>query len=236
MDPGGTATQPSAAWSVVHLDLRPHAAREREAIGWLHTNELSRRDKFRYPGAGRRFTLCRAALRAILSSELDCPNRCLSFGASPFGKPFALMAGHRAPISFNVSHSGNHGLIALSGNRQVGVDIEERAPRRELQGLIETVMGPDEQAKLSSLDEDGRLHLFYRIWTIKEALAKAWGTGLHTDFSGFQVPEGMLHGGMVSEFRRSVDPSVPWSLVDIGNEDFAAALAYESTPVSAVSA
>ena len=221
--------------AVVYLDLRPRDD-ERNAMAWLDREERSRLEKFRIPGAGRRFTLCRAALRAILSSQLGCPNRCLSFDTSSLGKPFALVEGERVSLRFNVSHSGHSGVVALSWDREVGVDIEERAQRRDLQGLIETVMGPEEKATLSSLKENERLHLFYRLWTLKEALAKARGTGLHTDFSGFQVPSGMLLGEAVSEFTFPDAPSEPWVVIDMGNEDFAAALAYSKTAELAVSA
>ena len=218
--------------AVVHVDLQPHAVRQREATRWLDREELFRLEMFRFAGADRRFIFCRSALRAILSYLLDCPNNCISFDATSFGKPFVTVSGVPAPLRFNVAHSGGHGLIAFSWDREVGVDVEERHPRRHLEGLIDTVMAPVERAKLLSLAEDRRLRLFYRVWTMKEALAKAYGTGLHTDFAKFQVPEQMLLGGVSDEFRFAEAPQVPWTLVDLGNVDFAAALAYETRPSS----
>ncbi len=212
--------------AVVHVDLRRHPAHESEAAGWLNKDELSRLDKFLFPGAGRRYTLCRAALRAILSSQLDSPNHHLSFDTTPYGKPYVLKDDAPASLRFNVSHSVNHGLIALSRDSEVGVDVEERLARRHLEGLIATVMGPDEKVKLLGLTGKRRLHLFYRIWTMKEALAKGSGTGLYTDFSGFQGPESMISGEKAADFRFPGKQSPAWTLVDLSTEDFAAALAY----------
>ncbi len=136
-------------------------------------------------------------------------------------------------VSFNVSHSGDNGLIAVAdGKRRLGVDVEERAPRRNFEALAEAVMGPEEQAEFHSLEGVEKLRLFYRIWTCKEALIKALGTGFSTDVSQFQIPSIVGRRNESYTFRFPHLPSVAWALEDIGNEHFAAALAYE-LPVAA---
>ena len=171
--------------------MRPGPAREREAFAWLDREERSVWRKY-LPGPRRRFSLCRAALRAMLCGRLGCRNEQLSFALSEYEKPFALVEGARAPVSFNVSHSGNHGLIALAAEGRLGIDVEEPVDKRNLDGLIEMVMGPDERAQLASLRGIERLRLFYRIWTCKEALIKALGTGFSTDISKFRNAAGDL--------------------------------------------
>lgn len=216
----------TAGVQVVHVALSPDPAYETEAYGWLDKAERDAWGKY-LPRPRRQFTLCRAALRAILCERFDCRNDQLSFGAGRHGKPFAIAGGARIPLNFNVSHSGGHGLIALSTAGRLGVDIEERIPRRYLNELIEAVMAPEEQTELAALPESAKLHLFYRLWTLKEALIKALGTGFSTDPSGFQAPPAMRKGGMAGVFSFPQLPSVAWRLEDIGDERFAAALAYE---------
>lgn len=211
---------------VVHVALSPDPAHEAEAYGWLDEAERGAWEKY-LPQPRRQFTLCRAALRAILCEQFFCRNDQLSFGASSHGKPFAMAGGARLPLNFNVSHSGGHGLIALSVTGRVGVDVEERIPRRHLNELIEAVMGPEEQTELAALREPAKLRLFYRLWTLKEALIKALGTGFSTNPSGFQAPPAMRRGGMAGVFSFPHLPSVAWRLEDIGDERFAAALAHE---------
>ena len=220
-----------AGVSVVHVDLRPDPARESEAFAWLDREEQVAWQKYA-PGPRRRFSLCRAALRATLCRRLDCRNEQLTFGLSGYERPFAVVRGVCSPINFSVSHSGNHGLIALGTTGQLGVDLEERVPRRNLDGIVETVMGPDEQAELAALRGAQKLRLFYRIWTLKEALVKALGTGLFTDASQFQVPPRMRSGDATGLFRFPNLRSVAWGLEEIGNEQFAAGLAYELPPNS----
>ncbi|MDE0065795.1 MAG: 4'-phosphopantetheinyl transferase superfamily protein [Acidimicrobiaceae bacterium] len=214
--------------SVIHVDLVPHQRRETEAVAWLDAHERSRWQSYRSSAAQRRYGLCRAALRAVLCGRIGCPNNSLAFIPVEGGKPFALVDDVPVSISFNVSHSGNHGLIAVASSGRVGVDVEERVPRRKLENLIEGVFSPQEQAELTSLDGYRRLHMFFRFWTIKEALVKAWGKGLFADVAALEIPRDMRRGAPRSVGRFAQISETYWCLEDIGSKDFAAAVAYES--------
>ena len=215
--------------AVTHLDLSPHPARETSALAWLDEVELDRRERY-HSGPRRCFVLCRAALRALLCAELGCRNDQLRFQEAEYGKPFALVDGLPASTSFNVSHSGSHGLIACAPRGRLGIDVEEIAPRRHLESLIEAVMDTEEQAELSRMSGDAQLRQFFRLWTCKEALIKALGTGFSTDISKFQVPAGLRQGAGSAVFQFEHLPGVAWQLDDIGSQEFAAALARELLP------
>ncbi len=215
------------AATVVHVDLTPHAYHEASAYSGLDESERIRWGKFAHPGARRRFVLCRAALRSMICAELGCDNERLSFGEGEHGKPFALVDATPAQISFNVSHSGNHGLIAVAPGGQLGVDVEEPTTRRDFDRLIEAAFGPDEQTDLKLERARGEFQLFFKLWTVKEALIKALGTGLSLDPATFEAPEEIRRGGTVGTFRFAHAPSVRWRVEDIGNEEFAAALAFD---------
>ena len=216
---------------MVSLDLSAHSGHEAHAWEWLNEEEKQRWRVFQYAGPRRRFALCRAALRAMLCERLRCDNEKLGFENLARGKPLAFVGGMPAPVNFNVSHSGKSGLIAFNKNGRVGIDVEERKEREDLDGLIETVFGPQEQLELSVLTGEPRLRLFYNLWTIKEALVKALGDGLYIDFSQFQAPLGMRRGDPEGLFRFPNLPTPAWRVENLGNEDFAAALAFEVIPV-----
>ena len=233
--PVASTPVPGSLWSafattagveIAHVDLRPDTFREAEAYAWLDDPERASWRRY-LPGPRRRFSLCRAALRAFLCSRIGCSNDELSFGTSRHGKPFAVVRGTPSPFSFNLSHAGDHGLIALAPGGRIGVDVEERVDRRNLDELIDAVMGPDEKAELAALEGVFRVRLFYRIWTCKEALVKALGTGFSTDVSRFQVPFNLRQGDTAGTFRFPHLPAVAWGLRDVGSDAFAAALAYE---------
>ena len=217
---------------VLHVDLSAHAHREADALRWLDEEERSRWQRYRHDGARRRFALCRGALRAILCRRLGCSNEELAFAASDHGKPYAVVQGRPAPISFNLSHSGRHGLVALAPAGRLGVDVEERSARSHLDELIGTILGPREKAELEGASESRKLHMFFYFWTLKEALIKALGTGLSLDMSGFEIPSSMRNGMKTAIFQFPHLPAVRWRLQALGNERFAAALAHELDPYS----
>ena len=212
--------------TVLHVDLAPASAREEAAFDWLDRNERERWRQFRVDRPRRQFALCRAALRANLCERLACSNDQLAFGFLEHGKPFAIVDGTPSTASFNVSHSGKHGLIALAPRGQLGVDVEERVARRDIDGIGEMVFGPREQSALAELTGNAKIHLFFMLWTIKEALIKALGTGFSLNPSRFEVPSGMLHGTKSGTFRFPHAPGARWRIGDLGEPRFAAALAY----------
>lgn len=217
---------------VSHIDLSPHPDWEAEAFSWLDEQEQARADRFTDVGPLRRFALCRAALRALLCHELGCRNEQLAFGASEHGKPFAIVQGLPARISFNVSHSGKHGLVALAPEGRLGVDVEECIPHRNLDTLIETVFTPGEQAELASITGSDRHRAFFRLWTVKEALVKALGTGFSLDVSTFEVPSAIRYGAPSAVFSFPRVPSAQWRVESFDNEGYVAATVHELTPAS----
>ena len=216
--------------NVFHVDLNPDSGREDEALKWLDERESSRRSSFINPGPRRRFVLCRAALRAILCRELGCRREELEFGTSYYEKPFAIVRGKPRPISFNVSHSGKNGIIAFSSEGRVGVDVEDVTPRNNMGLLAEAAFTTSEQIDLGSVDGTEKLRLFFRIWTMKEALIKAVGMGLSLDMSSFEIPAAMRRRAANSVFSLPQAPSVYWRLESISNRDYCAALAHEIRP------
>ena len=128
--------------------------------------------------------------------------------------------------AFNVSHSGRHGLIAIAEHGCLGIDVEERVAQRDLEGIGSMVYGPSERRLLGIAAGGDRVRLFYRLWSMKEALIKALGTGFSLSPSRFEIPGPMLRGARSGVFRFPHLPSQEWRLLDLGERRFAAALAY----------
>ena len=212
---------------ISHVDLRPHEAREATAFAWLDDVERSRWERFQHTPARRQYTLCRAALRSLLCEHLGCGNDRLSFETAEGGKPLAILDGQPVPAGFNVSHSGRHGLIALAPTGRIGVDIEECVPRDDLDRLAGAVFGPAEQTALAAASGDDRIRLFFRLWTLKEAVAKALGSGLSLDVSQFEIPEALCSGESRGVLRIPWISEVQWQLTVIDDARFASAVAQE---------
>ena len=212
---------------VFHVDLAPNDDFEAVAFSWLDAGERERWRKFLFPGPKRRFALCRAVLRREICDRVRCQNGQLTFEEAEHGKPFAVVEGRRVPISFNVTHSGQHGLIAFGSTERLGIDIEERTENRHIELLSETVFGPDERRELDSAVGQGKIEMFFDLWTVKEALVKALGAGMTLDTSEFEVPLSMRRGAERAVFTFPHLTDSKWQIVNLSNEDFAAAIAYE---------
>ena len=213
--------------TILHVDLTPCADREARAFALLDAEEARRAQRFLVEPPRRRFALCRAALRVNLCQRLDCRNEQLSFDTLEHGKPVAEVNGQRAPIGFNLSHSGGQGLIALADREQLGIDVEERKPGRNFEGIGRRVYGPAERRGLAQAGGSRQAAFFYRLWTLKEALIKALGTGFKLSPATFEVPEPMLLGERSARFQFPHLPQDNWQLMDLGNPNFAAALAFK---------
>jgi len=127
-------------------------------------------------------------LRLLLAAYLDVPAHEVRIGRETGGKPFIASPESADPLHFNVSHSGDATLVALSLDGPVGVDLEpaDRRPR-DLMAVARRYFHPRETKHLEALAEPEQQRAWMRIWTIKEALLKAEGGGLGSGLDRFAV-------------------------------------------------
>jgi len=140
----------------------------------LNDAERERAARFRAPKQQQHFSRCRSALRVTLARYVEQAAADLIFQYGQFGKP--ELRDHR--LQFNLSHSGDHALVAVSP-QELGIDLEFMGKDNvDLDGLIDMVCHPSEQAALNILDAAEKSAQFYRLWTQKEAYCKMSGLGL----------------------------------------------------------
>lgn len=106
----------------------------------------------------------------------------LSFYKGPKGKPYL----NQAPdVFFNLSHSGNKIVIALS-QKEIGVDVERIRPR-DYAHIARRYYAEIEQAYLFKHDEPEQLAAFISLWTLKESYLKLIGAGLSGGLSTYPI-------------------------------------------------
>jgi 4'-phosphopantetheinyl transferase len=115
-----------------------------------------------------RWIAARAALRIVLAGHLPCHPSDVELTVAATGKP--EIPG--SPLRFNLSHSGELAVIALTRDAEVGVDVERTSRRSR---AVERSLTPGERATLDGTDRHRGL---LQIWCRKEAMAKAGGGGL----------------------------------------------------------
>ncbi|WP_143324538.1 4'-phosphopantetheinyl transferase family protein [Candidatus Synechococcus spongiarum] len=204
---------------------------EAEAVAWLDGSEQRRREQLHTAMQKREFALCRSVLRHLLCCRLGCLNGQLTFGRQSQGKPFAIVKGAAHPVAFNVSHSGQHGLVALAQGGSLGVDVEERRQRVHREGIAARMFAPEERAALSRLPEEQQLFTFYRFWTLREAVGKALGCGLAWAPAAFVLPQTIRCGAASDIVTLNSPPRTRWWVQDMGTACFAAAVSckYDSS-------
>ncbi|NVK40899.1 MAG: 4'-phosphopantetheinyl transferase superfamily protein [Oceanospirillaceae bacterium] len=152
----------------------------------LSADERARAGRYRQPADRIRFALTRCRLRQLLGAWLDLPPASLRFHCNAWGRPELSCGG----LSFNVSHSGSHALIAISACRRVGVDVEWIDPALAWQALSGLLCTAAELRSILESPGDRRRWAFFRYWTAKEALLKAQGQGIGAGLHAVNLAEG----------------------------------------------
>jgi 4'-phosphopantetheinyl transferase len=152
----------------------------------LAPDELARANRFAFARDRTRFIAARGALRFILAQYSDIAPRWIRFEYGPQGKP-ALARDNDDSIYFNMTHSSEWALVAVSGEAPVGIDIERVQSEIDVMDIASHFFSPAERATLARIREDRRLAAFFKCWTSKEAYIKALGQGLSIPLQEFDV-------------------------------------------------
>jgi 4'-phosphopantetheinyl transferase len=186
-------------WSVA-LDAQP------AAVGAVLTeDELLRAARFKVEDGRRNFVATRGALRILLGRYLDEDPATLRFTATPTGKPGLVQP---SMLQFNVSHSGDVGFIAVGGV-ELGIDVEQIKPRRDLEGLAKRVFTTREREAIS-----GEALAFHRHWVAKEAFVKATGRGV-ASVRSFEVLLDAPGGARLVHVGGDTDEAKRWTLAPL---------------------
>jgi 4'-phosphopantetheinyl transferase len=142
----------------------------------LSPDERIRAGRFHFAGDRARFISGRGLLRTILGRYLDLPPAELKFTHGPHGKP--ELTGVCSSLQFNLSHSDDLMLLAVTHARAVGIDLEMMRDNVPFQALADYYFEPEDAWSLRLLPPAQRAWKFYDLWTSAEARLKATGIGL----------------------------------------------------------
>jgi 4'-phosphopantetheinyl transferase len=168
--------QPALAVDAVHLWLVHTSEISPEEAAVLSPAERLRAKRFHFERDRTRYVAAHASLRLILSRYVSCPAGELEFIAGTHGKP--ALAGLCGALHFNLSHSGDLMLLAISRTREVGVDLEQIRSGVSCVDLADRFFAATEAQALRLLPEPRRTSRFFELWTSTEARLKASGDGL----------------------------------------------------------
>jgi len=176
--------------SEVHVwstSLTLPALRLQKLAATLSADEQSRAERFYFEQHRQRFIASRGLLRLILGCYLDIEPQKVQFCYGPYGKPLMAELKQENSLRFNLSHSQDIALYAVTFKREVGIDIEQVRSLAEAEQIAKNFFSARENAAFRVLSPTERQEVFFRYWTCKEAYLKALGDGLTRSLNSIEV-------------------------------------------------
>lgn len=152
--------------NVFNLKLQDIDVQRMEKINRLRVTD----DKLRCLGAG--------LLISFIKSKYKVKGQLLT---DKFGKPYF----HHSKVHFNISHSGNYVIAAVSRHK-IGIDIQRI--QQDKHRIAEKNFLSSECEYINEVEDEITIQQrFCEIWTVKEAYLKNIGIGLRKPLNSFEV-------------------------------------------------
>lgn len=145
-------------------------------LGFLSLAEKLRYDQY-HPKAARLFLISRVLVKTVLADKLGISPHEVNIQLHPNGKPF--VEGSKA-VYFNLSHSANIIVLAVTEAGEIGIDVE-RLDREFEWRRVDSVLASSEIEWIKQnelIDPSTVYQRFFQIWTLKESYIKCTGEGM----------------------------------------------------------
>jgi 4'-phosphopantetheinyl transferase len=192
----------------------------------LSPDERERAARFHFDQHRRRYLIAHIALHEILSRYVHIDPARLYFDLGSNGKPRLPAAMASSGVEFNLSHSNEMALLAVSRIGELGVDIEYAKPDFKFQEIAERFFTAKEVAAMRGLPTELQRQAFFKCWTSKEAFLKAKGIGLSGKLDEVEITLG-------AQDQVRIHANVPgWSLTELDRvETYESALVVAGAPL-----
>jgi 4'-phosphopantetheinyl transferase len=198
----------------------------------LSPDELTHAQRFHFERDRRRYIVGRGVLREILARYLGQDAGQIVFAYTERGKPY--LPKNPLNIHFNLAHSHEMAVYAVTVGHEVGVDIEHIHPVAEMDQIVERFFSPTEIRAWRALPEAQKPTGFFNCWTRKEAYIKATGEGLSKPLDQFAVSLAPDEPARLLCVDGDENEAQRWSLhaLRLDQNDYAGALAIRSPSIS----
>lgn len=174
-----TLPNPLVQLSYASLDVFNDKSFSTKILGWLSAEEQKRYKSFVSQQQANQYLLARTLLRSQLSKRVPSVSPCeWVFVIDDYGKPKLADRFSHLNLHFNLSHSENLVVVALSKGFKLGVDVEYIHRPVFNMALAKCYFAKTELADLIKLPEKQKIRRIAQLWTLKESYLKARGLGI----------------------------------------------------------
>lgn len=195
------------------LELPPTQVQRLQGI--LTDDEVERANRFSFERDRQCFIAARGTLRTILSRYIPINPCHLRFYYNPYGKPFLSPEFSPYLLNFNLSHSGNMAVYAITRKMEIGVDVERVHSNFEYEEIAERFFSANEVASLRTISTEKKLEAFYHCWTRKEAYSKAHEKGLSLPLDSFDVSSDPGESSIMLNTKEDSQKNSHWTFLDL---------------------
>ena len=197
----------------------------------LSDDEHDAAKKFHFERDRTRYVMSHGILRKILSQYLSMPPDEIRFTRDEFGKP--LLETNPGEIKFNLSHSESMALFSFTQSSSIGVDIEHIHPIKDIHLIAKSFLSSEEMEAFLEIPKEMQQGSFFRVWTRKEALSKAIGTGISMPLEQLEVGVNPEESPVLKISNRELLEPANWQLVDLNPaHNYVGAVAVENSEIS----
>lgn len=202
-------------------------------VATLSPEEKERAGKFKFEKHRNRFIAGRGALRTILGQYMSAGPTVLRFVYSTNGKPTLAEEFADTGMHFNLAHTEDLALIAVTRIGAVGVDVEGVRPVKNVEDLVARFFSARENEFFQKVSDAEKPVAFFNLWTRKEALLKATGEGITRSLALVEVSFLPGETARLLAIAGDAEKAAQWSLRDFSPATgFAGAIAIQARNVS----
>jgi 4'-phosphopantetheinyl transferase len=144
----------------------------------LGPEEVDRAPSFHHEADWQTYVAAHTLARGVLSAVCGAPARTFRLGTGDRGRPKIVSPERLGGLQFSLTHTDGLVACAVAAGFACGLDAELRRRKKLRPDIAEAVLRPTEIRLLRAAPAELRHETFLKLWTLREAYAKATGQGV----------------------------------------------------------
>ena len=192
---------------------------------FLNDIEKSRADNMLLEQNRQMFIKCRSSLKCFLSFITGIKIEEIIIYEGVNGKPYL----NEKDVFFNVSHSVDCFVIAITHLGQIGIDIEQKNRKLDYSKIKGLLFSESELNLFDDLEQDSKQEAIINAWTRKESFFKALGSGMTSPLKEFEVDFMPGSEPSINKMGWGNDEKENWKMISLDiDKDYIGAISVQS--------